>query len=53
LFRSTLLEQDIATETTLDQIERQLQDAVAAAIDFAKSSPLPRPEDALTDVFAS
>lgn len=51
-FRIALLEQGIATETALDQIERERQAAVAAAVDFAKSSPLPRPEDALTDVFA-
>ncbi len=52
-FRVALLEQGIATEMALEQIERERRAAVAAAIDFAKSSPLPRPEDALTDVFAS
>jgi len=52
-FRTTLLEQGITTETALAQIEQELQSAVAAAVDFAKSSPLPRPEDALTDVFAT
>jgi len=36
----------------LDQIEEEIEVAVEEAIAFAKASPLPRPEDALLDVFA-
>jgi pyruvate dehydrogenase E1 component alpha subunit len=50
---SRLLAQGITTEATLQQIEGEVQQAVADAVDFAKSSPLPNPEDALQGVFAS
>jgi pyruvate dehydrogenase E1 component alpha subunit len=53
MFGATLVEQGHATTTVLQQLDRQVQEAVEAAIDFAQSSPLPRPEDALLDVFAS
>jgi pyruvate dehydrogenase E1 component alpha subunit len=53
VFADKLQAQGIATAADL----QRLHDAVAAAVDeaiaFAKASPLPRPEDALTDVFAS
>jgi pyruvate dehydrogenase E1 component alpha subunit len=51
-FASRLLAQGITTEATLKQIEQEVQQAVADAVDFAKSSPLPNPEDALQEVFA-
>jgi acetoin:2,6-dichlorophenolindophenol oxidoreductase subunit alpha len=51
-FGASLVEQGIATATALQQIDSEVQEAVAAAIEFAKSSPLPRPEEALLDVFA-
>jgi acetoin:2,6-dichlorophenolindophenol oxidoreductase subunit alpha len=49
---SKLLEQHIATAATLRQIEQEIEAAVEEAVAFAKTSPLPRPEDALLDVFA-
>jgi pyruvate dehydrogenase E1 component alpha subunit len=42
----------MAAAALLEQIDREVQEAVAEAIAFAKSSPLPRPEEALLDVFA-
>ena len=36
----------------LEQTDEEIADAVESAIAFAKSSPLPNPEDALTEVFA-
>jgi pyruvate dehydrogenase E1 component alpha subunit len=51
-FGASLVEQGVATAAALQQIDNEVQEAVAAAIAFAKSSPLPRPEDALLDVFA-
>jgi len=36
----------------LEQIDGEVAAAVDEAIDFAKASPFPKPEDALTDVFA-
>ncbi len=52
LLGSRLLEQHVATATTLQQIQQEVEEAVAAAVAFAKASPLPKPEDALLDVFA-
>jgi len=51
-FGAWLQEQGIATPATLAQIEHDVQAAVEGAIAFAKASPLPRPEDALQEVFA-
>jgi acetoin:2,6-dichlorophenolindophenol oxidoreductase subunit alpha len=51
-FAASLRHQGMATAALLQQIDREVQEAVAEAIDFAKSSPLPRPEEALLDVFA-
>lgn len=52
IFGAALQAQGVATAEQLEQIESDVQQAVEAAIDFAKASPLPRPEDALLDVFA-
>ena len=51
-FVTHLLEQRAATAETLQQIDGEVEMAVEEAISFAKASPLPRPEDALLDVFA-
>lgn len=51
-FGATLLEQGVATTADLHQIDTAVQEAVEEAIEFAKTSPLPRPEDALSEVFA-
>lgn len=52
-FGSRLVEQGVATASTLRQMDEEAQAAVEEALSFAKDSPLPRPEDALLDVFAS
>jgi len=52
LFGSQLIGQGIAAHAMLAQIDQEVQEAIEDAIAFAKSSPLPRPEDALLDVFA-
>jgi len=51
-FGAWLIEQAVATAATLRQIDQEVEAAVEEAIAFAKASPLPRPEDALLDVFA-
>ena len=51
-FAGRLVEQRAATSERLQQIDEETAAAVEAAIEFAKSSPLPNPEDALTEVFA-
>ena len=52
-FASHLTQQGVATSEALSQIDDEAAAAVDEAISFAKASPLPRPEDALTDVFAT
>jgi acetoin:2,6-dichlorophenolindophenol oxidoreductase subunit alpha len=47
-----LLERHMVTTATLQQIAQEVEATVAEAVDFAKTSPLPKPEDALLDVFA-
>jgi pyruvate dehydrogenase E1 component alpha subunit len=51
-FSVTLVAQGVATSETLRRIDEEVKSAVEEAIDFAKASPLPSPEDALLDVFA-
>jgi acetoin:2,6-dichlorophenolindophenol oxidoreductase subunit alpha len=51
-FAARLIEQAVATAATLEQINQDVEVAVEEAIAFAPASPLPRPEDALLDVFA-
>ena len=51
-FARRLSEQGIMSQSLLQQIHREVEDAVGEAIEFAKNSPLPKPEDALSDVFA-
>jgi pyruvate dehydrogenase E1 component alpha subunit len=52
LFSAKLQEQGVATAATLARIDRDVSEAIEAAVAFAKASPLPKPEDALLDVFA-
>ena len=49
--RAYLLENDLADEPTLDAIDKKIGEAIEAAIEYAKSSPDPKPEDALKDIF--
>ena len=51
-FAGHLTRQGVATEESFKQIDGEVAAAVDEAIDFAKASPFPKPEDALTDVFA-
>jgi pyruvate dehydrogenase E1 component alpha subunit len=53
LMSARLQSQGVATDEALRRIENEVRQAVENAVEFAKSSPLPRPEDALLDVFAS
>jgi TPP-dependent pyruvate/acetoin dehydrogenase alpha subunit len=49
VFGARLQEQGVATAATLAQIDRDVREALEAAVAFAKASPLPQPEDALGD----
>ena len=52
-YSKKLVETGVATLTQIKEIEQSAQAAVDQAVAFAQKSPLPKPEDALQDVFAS
>ena len=52
-FERTLLKNRVATRQLLEEINTQVMTQIQAAVDYAMSSPLPAPEDALADVFSS
>jgi len=49
--RKYLLENNIIDEAALDALDEKIAAEIEAAVEFAKSSPDPRPEDALKDIF--
>jgi pyruvate dehydrogenase E1 component alpha subunit len=49
--RATILEKGIATEADLEQIEAEIKEVVADAVEFAENSPFPDPSEAFTDVY--
>jgi pyruvate dehydrogenase E1 component alpha subunit len=51
-FATQLVDQGVASMSTLQQIDEEVDAAVEEAIAFAEASPLPKPEDALLHVFA-
>jgi pyruvate dehydrogenase E1 component alpha subunit len=52
-FKSKLLERSLASESELTKIDHWAEEAVEEAVRFAEASPLPAPEDCLTDVYVS
>ena len=53
LFSATLLEQKIADQKTLDEIDRKVREEVEDSLRFAEESPLPDPNELYTDVYAN
>jgi pyruvate dehydrogenase E1 component alpha subunit len=51
-YKKKLVETGVATPAEVEEIEKSAQAAVDQAVAFAQKSPLPKPEDALQDVFA-
>ena len=49
--KKVLIEEEGLAETELEAIDQELQAELEAAIEYAKSSPSPRPEDALEDLY--
>ena len=47
-----ILQRGLATQEELDQIRSEVEAEVAEAIEFARQSPYPQPEDALKHLFA-
>ena len=48
-----LLEQSIATQEEIDQVEKEVREQIAGAITFAKESPYPEPSALFEDMFAN
>jgi pyruvate dehydrogenase E1 component alpha subunit len=52
IFRKYLLEKEIANEAELDDLDMKVQAEVEDAVEFAESSPDPKPEALFEDVYA-
>ena len=53
LFVSSLIEEKITDQETLDKIDHEVREEVEDSIRFAEESPLPPPENLYTDVYAN
>jgi len=51
-FRNRLFEMGLLTEKDADRVNQEINEQIEGAVKFAEESPLPAPEEALTDVFA-
>ncbi len=50
-FKRQVLDRGLLTQAELDEIDRRSKEAIEQAVAFAKSSPLPSPEEVTTDVY--
>ncbi len=53
VFSATLLEEKIADEKTLEEIDHKVREEVEDSLRFADESPLPDPSELYTDVYAN
>ena len=53
LFSSTLKEEKIVDDKTLQQMDSEIKEQVERAVRFAEESPLPAPEELYTDIYAN
>ena len=49
--KNFMLEQNIISEEEIEKIEKEVLEDIEAAVEYAKASPDPAPEDALTNVY--
>ncbi len=52
MFAKHLIEQELASEKELKEIDKEIQALVDDSVEFAENSPEPNPEDLYRDVFA-
>jgi TPP-dependent pyruvate/acetoin dehydrogenase alpha subunit len=52
-YEDRLLKEGIVTRQDLQKIEKEVMDLIEEAVEYAKESPLPAPEDALADVYSA
>src|SRR5215470_13616227 len=53
LFSTTLKEEKIVDDKTLEGIDKEVREQVEKAVKFAEESPLPAPEELYTDIYAN
>ena len=53
LFSATLLEEKVADQKLLDEIDRKVREEVEDSVRFADESPLPDPSELYTDIYAN
>ena len=53
IFGNQLTEAGMLSREELDTVEKEVDDEIEAAVEYAQSSPLPKPEDALQDIFCN
>ncbi len=53
IHKERLLSQGIATQAEIDQIEEDVRNQIAEALEFAKQSPYPDPSELFEDMFAN
>ena len=51
-FKEKLLQENVVLEAEIQQIEKEVLTEIEEAVEFAKESPYPSPEEALEDVYA-
>ena len=51
IYRATLIKEKISTEKDLDSIDKQVEEEVQAAVQFAENSPEPAMEELFTNVY--
>ena len=52
LFRVLLVDEGIATEAEIDKLQSEIHDAVEEALEFARESPYPEPDELFEDMYA-
>jgi len=50
-FRRYLIENKVMLKQDLESIDKIIEDELQEAVEFARSSPFPEPEEALDDVY--
>jgi TPP-dependent pyruvate/acetoin dehydrogenase alpha subunit len=53
IFVEKLLKSGLFIQADLDVVSEEVTEEIEAAVEYARKSPLPKPEDALNDVFVS
>ena len=52
IHKKALLEQAVATQDEIDSLQAEVTAAIEEALEFARESPYPEPEDLFTDMYA-